>query len=205
MTKSLIGAFVKGVVFPILVIWILGRYNIFNDISFVPDDKKFDVGLAAYLGLVECVYVCVYTKMKGFIETNKAEVKCIFWCAGTMPNISSTPYITFVEDTAHINVKVQVSGKVKRLVNNKISLSFPDWLDVQANGDLGINVIGRVCIIDIGEIIDRNIDVVEDTYHTFKISVIKNYSSSDGYGTIIGPKLKNKFMCIFNSNKFKIN
>lgn len=204
MTISLLGAFIRGVVFPTLAIWVLGKYNIFDDISFVPADKKFDIGLTAYLASFECIYVYVWTKIKVCIISSRAEVKCIFWCAGTIPNISSMPHISFVEDTAHINVKVEVSGKQRRLIGNEIELSFPKWLDIQADNDLGINVDGHVCKIDIGEIIDRNNSIIEDTYHTFKISVIKNYSSSE-YGTIIRPKLKKKLMCAFNSNKFKIN
>lgn len=205
MTISLLGAFIRGVVFPLIAIWILGKYNIFNDISFIPSDKKFDVGLAACLGLFECFYVCISTKIKVFIASNKSEVKCIFWCAGTTPEVSSTPHINFIEDTAHINVKVQVSGKTSKLSGNKILISFPEWLDVQTDNDLGINVDKRVCIIDIDKIIDKNTDIIEDTYHTYKISVIKNYSSINGYGTTISPKLEKKFMSVFNSNKFKIN
>lgn len=202
METSFLLAIVKGIVLPTIAIFFLNRINIFDFISIVPSDSCFEFGLAAYLVLLECLYV----KLMKFIATKKTQVECVFGCAGQNMNINSIPEMIFNNEVSYINVRVDISGNRKCLAKKKLLISLPEGLDVQVNSGK-VLVENNICKLDIEKIINGNSNMVESTYYRFKIGIIKNYSRNeedDGYGTEVIPELNNKAICNFKHNKLKI-
>lgn len=202
MEASLLFIIVKCVLFPIIAVFCVSKWNLFKSISFIPNDKVFEFGLAAYLGFLEWLYTILVHKIK----KNEAKIECLFYCNGQKESIESNPAIKFRNEVAYINGKINVSGKVKKLCRNNILITIPNWVDIQIDdyGDL-IVIENNVCKIRINTIVNSRGDIIENTSVKFKIGLIKNYSSNQEYSTVIQPSLEKKFSYNFKYNKFNLN
>lgn len=201
METSLIVSFFKGILMPVITIFFLNHFNLFEYIKFIPEDFTFEVGLAGYLGILECV--CY--KLNKKIESGRANIECVFSSVGQHNSIDNTPEITFCNDVAFISGNIKVSGKISKLCKNALLISFPNWVDIQVHNNSGIIVANNTCKIDLNKMVNKNAKKVENATFAFKISIIKNYIEDVEYSITIQPTLKKMFRYNFKYNKFTIN
>lgn len=202
MEASLFFIIVKCLLTPIIAVFLVYKWNLFESITFIPNDYVFEVGLAAYLGFLEWLYA----RLLCVIKENEAKIECLFYCSGQQENIESNPAIQFRNEVAYINGKINVSGKVKKLCKNNVLITMPNWVDIQIDGCDDLIVIeNNICKIKIDKIINLRGDTVESTSVKFKIGLIKNYSSNQEYSTVMKPSLEKKFGYNFTYNKFNLN
>lgn len=202
MEASLFFIIVKCVLAPIIAVFLVDKWNVFERIAFIPDDYAFEFGLAVYLGFLEWLYAGLICKIK----ENESKIECLFYCSGQQESIESNPAIRFINEVAYINGKINVSGKVKKLCKNNVLITMPNWVDIQIDDCDDLIVIeNNVCKIKIDKIINLRGDTIESTSVKFKIGLIKNYSSNQEYSTVIQPRLEKKFGYNFTYNKFNLN
>lgn len=202
MEISLIFTIIKGILLPLFAIFLVNKWNLFESITFVPEDYSFEAGLAAYF----CILECLYTKLLCKVKAYEAKIECLFYSSEQNENIENNPSISFVNEVAYINGKIKVSGKAKRLCENNVLITIPNWVDIQIDGcENLIKIENNICKIKIDKIINSKEDYVESSSVKFKIGLIKNYSLNEEYSTVIKPSLEKKFGYKFVYNKFKLN
>nr|WP_294490583.1 hypothetical protein [uncultured Anaerosporobacter sp.] len=200
MEDSIVVSLIKGIVMPLIAIFLLNCFNLFDYVKFIPSDFTFEVGLAGYLGILECVYF----KLHKIFKSRKVNIECIFSCAGQHNSIDNTPQITFCNDVAIINGSLKVSGRTSKINKNTLLVSFPDWVDIQVKNNCGISVNNNTCKIDLSKMINKSDTMVEDALFKFKINIIKNYTADVEYSITIKPRLEKNLGYNFTSNKFII-
>lgn len=127
---SAIRILLKALLVPLIAVFFLNQFNVFEYITFVPEDYKFDVGLTLYLAILEALAEI----LEHLYSNALAEVECIFFQKAEDINIKNTPVFVCSDQTAgvtSISCKVQLKGNVKRLKNCRLSLELPNWLTSQ--------------------------------------------------------------------------
>lgn len=199
--SSLVFTVIKGILMPIVAIFLVNGWNFFDSISFIPSDKVYEVGLTAYL----CILECICFKVINLVKSNKSNIECVFFNSGADNSIDNTPEISFVNDVAYINFRLKLSGKAKKLRKNVLMISFPDWLDIQSVNNSSMSVIdNKKCKFILDKMISNSDTNVENVCITFKVAVIKNYTSDSNCSITLIPELEKKLLYEFSFNKFKL-
>ncbi len=201
MDISLLTTILKGIIVPLIAIFVVNRWNFFEVFSFIPEEYLFEFGLTSYILLEDCVFHVIKNKMKD----NEAQIECLFYCNNQKKSINTIPNIEFQEDVAYIRGSIKVCGKGKKLCKNSIVLTFPNWVDVQIYGQDGLLTVNdNICSINISAIVNRREAYIEEATVGFKIGVIKNYSEDRAYTAVISPTLNNKWGYEFIHNKIDL-
>lgn len=122
----------KTLVSAILGIIILNAFNIFDYLSFVPEEIKYEVGMATYFSVIESVLSTIINK----INDKFTYVEFIFYNKRNEANYLENPIINFSEDVAKISVKISVAGHSSHLRKSLIILKVPEWITIQANSEI---------------------------------------------------------------------
>lgn len=202
MSSSLFIIFLKSIITPIIGIYIASKFNIFEYVSFIPEDQTFSFGIAAYIALLECIYV----KLNQFIVKHlKAEIECLFYVDKHVANIVNMPITSFIQDVAYINCKVTIKGVTKKLKKNSLVISMPKWVEIQSANNLTgyTNNEKNQFILSFDRIISGMGKVVDEATVDIKIGIIRN-SAKEELSSIITPYLSKKFLYNFTFNKFQI-
>lgn len=201
MNISLVITGVKGILLPLLAIYLVNRWNFFSYFSFIPKDKIFDFGLASYICVLECIYHIIITK----INDNKVKIECLLYTKNQKKSINNIPNIEFQQDVAYVRGQITVSGRTKKACKNSIRLVFPNWVDIQNNNQNSLIIRDdNVCIININDIINSTDRYIEEATIDFNIGLIKNYCQDTEYTQIINPSLEKQFGYEFIHNKFNL-
>ena len=131
---SAIRILLKALLVPIIAVFFLNQFNIFEYITFVPEEYKFDVGLTLYLAILEA-----FAEILDHLYSNAlAEVECIFFQKPEDINIKNTPVFICSDQTegvVSISCKVKLKGNVKKLKKCRLSMELPNWLTSQISQD----------------------------------------------------------------------
>lgn len=120
----------KVIIAPSISIYLLNEFNLFSYITFIPEDKMFEVGLTAYLAVFETLF----SFLEKIIRNQQAYISCVFYKDKTEENINNTPTIICNASTSHVaNIccHIELSGNLNRLRKSQLSLKLPDWLSSQ--------------------------------------------------------------------------
>lgn len=201
MNLSLWTTLIKAMVIPIIGIFIAGKFNVFDYISFIPKDQSFKVAITAYFAILECIYA----KLSEVICKHfKASVECLFYCDKQSKSINNSPQLTFIEDVAYIHCSITIKGWTSKLAKNSLIISFPNWVGIQnVNNSIGKVNNKNQLTIDFAKMISVHDKLVEDASVDIKIGLIKN-PSNDEYSKTITPSLSKKFMYKLAANKFTL-
>ena len=105
---SAIRILLKALLVPLIAVFFLNQFNVFEYITFVPEDYKFDVGLTLYLAILEALAEI----LEHLYSNALAEVECIFFQKAEDINIKNTPVFVCSDQTAgvtSISCKVQLT------------------------------------------------------------------------------------------------
>ena len=137
---SAIRILLKALLVPLIAVFFLNQFNVFEYITFVPEDYKFDVGLTLYLAILEALAEI----LEHLYSNALAEVECIFFQKAEDINIKNTPVFVCSDQTAgvtSISCKVQLKGNVKRLKNCRLSLELLIFIKLFLN--MPVNITSR--------------------------------------------------------------
>jgi len=76
--KNCISHFIVMIIVTSFALFLLDKYNVFSTMSFIPEDKLFDVALPLYVGALELVCHIFFTLLK----TQKSSIKITFFVVG---------------------------------------------------------------------------------------------------------------------------
>ena len=68
MDSSLKGIVFKAIALPLFAIFLVGKFNIFDSITFVPNEYSFEIGLTSYFAILDFIYFKlskIYLNKKG--------------------------------------------------------------------------------------------------------------------------------------------
>lgn len=119
----------KAILTPLLAVFFLNKFNLFEYVTFVPDEYTFDVGLMLYLALIEAIYEII----KQRLSKSMSEIECIFYEKKDSIDIRNTPVFACDPQmgVAIIHCRVRLRGNVNNLRKCRLILSLPEWLSSQ--------------------------------------------------------------------------
>ncbi|MBE6070074.1 MAG: hypothetical protein E7211_20650 [Clostridium lundense] len=200
--STIIGVLLKAIIIPVIAVLGLDKFNLFEYISFVPADYRYEIGLAVYLTLIEAVY--------GFIENivnqRRANVICTFYISEGDEDIKNTPSIR-CDDTigvATINCHLQLSGNLKLLRKCKLYLELPSWLTSQVNVlDTVLSYTGNQLNWEFDRMLPTTGIKNQVAEYKNKISLIKN-ASGNNLTIELEPQMVRSRGVKFETNGFKV-
>ena len=201
MDSSLKVIILKAIALPLFAIFLVGKFNIFDSITFVPNEYSFEIGLTSYIAILDFIYF----KLSKYIDLNhKASIECLFYSDKLSKKITNIPSVSFIEDVSYINCCITVKGGAKKLAKNALIISFPNWVDLQqTNGSAGIINDKNQFVIELGSIICIDDKIVEVSTVDIKIGLIRNQSPNN-YSTVVAPIIKKQFMMQFAFNESEL-
>ena len=122
----------KSIIIPIVVVALLNYFNLFEYITIVPVEYRYEVGLTVYLAIAETVYGLIGS----FIEKKRAHVRCTFYLSEVDKDTKNNPAIVCDSNglgVATINCQFELSGNLKRLRKCKVNMELPEWLSSQVS------------------------------------------------------------------------
>lgn len=126
--KNCISHFIVMIMVTSFALFLLDKYNVFSTMSFIPEDKLFDVALPLYVGALELVCHIFFTLLK----TQKSSIKITFFCRGNSQELGVNPTIFFnKENLAEIYLSITLSGKKRAFQGKKIRIPAIDFASMQ--------------------------------------------------------------------------
>lgn len=200
--STIIKIFLKAILIPIVTVWGLSKFNVFEYITFIPEDYRYEIGLTVYLALIEALYEFG----EKFVDSKKAKVVCIFFKSETDKDGKNIP--TIICDAtigvAVINCYIELTGNLGRLRKCKLQMELPSWLTAQISAsDAVLSYTGNLLTWEFSKMLpEMGIGDQSATYKS-KISLIRN-TSENNISIKLEPQMK-KTKCIsFETNGFKV-
>ena len=205
-SSSAVRIILKSLLIPIFSMLVLKKFNLFSYVTFVPLDYRFEAGLTLYLGVFEALVVYVETT----IEKKSAHISCIFYKTEDDKNVKNTPTLICDEETGHvvyICCDIELEGNAKKLSQCVVTITLPDWITSQVNGENRIQSYRENIIsLKFAELLPEMGDSRQTARCNLKIPFIQN--SNEGVLRVkISPKLKKKATCLgvyLHTNEFEI-
>lgn len=195
----------RAILGPVFAVIMVSKFNLFNYITFVPEEYKYEVGLTAYLAIAEAILEIIEI----FGEKNSATVTCVFYRRESEINIKNTPTVSCSMGTASIKCQIALSGSAKVLRDAKLSLVLPTWLSSQADmSNLIMKYDCQKITVPFNEVIPTNNQKVTSVEITIPIPLIQNMDDgilSNTLAAEIEAKWFNKIRIDYKSNSFTIS
>lgn len=190
----------------LIAIWLANEFNIFNYMTFVPNNKSFDVCITVYFTVVESIVNVSYTMIINWLDKQKVEIETILFTSNDEPNKNTCPIVRFnTMGIAEMNMKVSVKGNRSRVKDKTIILNSMIQVEYQVGrrgSGAKVDNEGNY-IIEIEKLCsNQEIVNIEETY---KI-VLQRGALDDSAQIIVTPKLNdnNSKLIVFESNNAKL-
>ena len=147
----------------VIALLVAHGFNIFDYMTFVPQDKKYDVCMAVYFAVMETGITFLYDWIDDCIAKNKTYIEAIFHLPSEYSNSNSIPIIRFNEmGIAEVKLHLVVKGRCTNLTNNGVMISVPQQVDAQfAKKGVGIKRDNQGNLLIMLDEVCRNREVFE--------------------------------------------
>lgn len=199
---TIIKIMLKAILIPIVAVLCLGKFNLFEYITFVPEEYQYEIGLTVYLALIEALHGFG----KNFINSKKAKIACVFFKTETDKDEKNVPFIICDETigVATINCYIELTGNLKRLRKCKMQMELPSWLTAQVStSDTVLSYTGNLLIWEFDKMLPETGISNQNAAYKNKISLIKNISGNN-ISIKLEPQMKKIKGIAFETNGFKI-
>lgn len=190
----------------LFALWVAHGINIFDYMTFVPQDKSYDVCITVYFTIVEAILNISYIMLMEWFDQKKVEIEAIMFTANEEPNRNTCPIIRFdAMGIAEVNMKVSLKGKRSQLINKTIILHAMNQVEYQVGRrGSGAKVDNEGNYIIEIEKLCNNQEMI-NMNETYKL-VLQRGTLEDSAQIMISPKLNdNKCKLIsFSANDAKI-
>jgi len=120
----------KTVLIALAGVFIANKFNLFSYMTFIPDDKAFDICITVYFTILELISEFLLEAVHG----RRSELSVILSHVNTDVSIESNPIINFnQDDLAQMTVTVHINGMKKHFTGSKIVLSDVGFATMQAS------------------------------------------------------------------------
>lgn len=192
----------KAIIVPVIVVFGLSKFNLFEFITLVPKDYQYEVGLTFYLAVTEAIYGLIQTN----IEQNKANIKCIFYLLEVDKDIKNTPTIVCSGNVgvATINCHIVLGGNLKRLRKCNFILELPSWLTSQVNvSDTVLKYSNNQLCWEFDRLLPTDGIINQVAEYKNKLSLIKNVDENN-LAIKLEPYTKKLYGVKFETNGFRV-
>lgn len=192
----------KAIIIPVIVVYGLCKFNLFEFITFVPKEYQYEVGLTVYLAVAETVYGLIQT----YVEQKKAVIKCIFYRTEPDKDINNTPTITCSRNVgvATIDCHIVLSGNLKRLRKCNFIIDLPSWLTSQVSvSDTVLNYSNNQLCWRFDRLLPTDGINNQMAEYKSKLSLIKNQEDNN-LAIILEPHIKKIYGVKFETNAFRV-
>lgn len=131
---SLFVTIVKALVLPVISMFILNKFNLFDYISIVPENYRFQAGLTLCLAVTGAIF----DYFRHIIERHLIEITCIFYENQESKSISNTPILncaTGGQGVGSVWCNIKITGNLKNISSCILSINLPKWLSSQTQVD----------------------------------------------------------------------
>lgn len=203
---TLLKVLIKAIAIPIISMFALNRFNLFEFISLVPEDRYFDIGLTAYLAIFEALFLF----FEKWIESQRASITCVFYVKKTEKNEKNTPKVVCGSSTSHVaNIycDIQTTGNNKLLRKVSVSLNLPDWVSSQIpQNETVAHYKNNTLVFAFDKLIPESAGREHVALHTVQIPFIE--TANEGYSSVVlKPQLNCKLTKIYvslSTNSFQL-
>lgn len=204
---SCVKVLLNAILAPILSMWALKQFNLFEFISLIPVDRQFDFGLTAYLALSEALLVYLET----FAEKHTAQISCIFYSEKSFKDENNTPKIVCGQTSSHvakIYCEIHISGNTALLRKAKLTLTIPSWVTSQISAnETVLSYSENTLCWSFANLIANSNEKESQAEHTILIPFIDEEEVSSSSSIVLRPELQgwlSKLRVSFKSNKFQL-
>lgn len=120
----------QTIVLTFLAIWVTNHFNIFKSFNHLTDDQAFNIGLTAYLAILEAIASYAFDK----IESRRASIVMTFYNNDNY-NDGNCPTMLcdHVKGVGFIKCRITLDGNVEKLRKADIELPLSNWLSSQSH------------------------------------------------------------------------
>ena len=192
----------KAILIPVVAVWGLSKFNLFEYITFVPEEYQYEIGLTVYLAIIETLYGVG----ESFIDSKKAKVVCVFFKSETDKDRKNIPSIICDETigVATIDCYIELTGNLERLRKCKLQMQLPSWLTAQiSTSDTVLSYTGNLLIWEFDKMLPETGISNQNATYKSRISLIKN-TSGNNISIKLEPQMKKLKGIGFETNGFKV-
>ena len=193
---NLIKKLMKPVIITVGTLFALYKCNIFEFITIIPDNYKYDVGLTVYLAF----FGFAYDWCDDYINSKRAQIVCTFYQLENVKIICDKS-----TGTAMICCELQLTGDSSRLRNCKLQMDLPQWLSSQVkNTDIVLEYTSDTLIWTFDHLIPDSKEKQVNVKYNVKIPFINNNGENKVSFKLFPTIKNNKTMIDFRTNGFYI-
>lgn len=190
--KVIIKIIANAILVPLISVFLLNKINLFSYLTFIPEDKRFDVGLICYMAIFETLFEGIVY----WISQQSVTVECVFYRNKNEKDIQNTPTAVCKESTggvAYVQCGIKLIGNVKRLQSCQLIMNMPTWINVQiGQADTIASYNNNDVTWNISELISTRGTRDQIAEYDSKISFIRN-QSDNSLKISVKPILKGKY------------
>lgn len=194
----------EALLIPLIAMFLLHKFNLFNYITFIPENYRFDAGLTCYLAILEALFETVIY----FLSKQQADIVCVYYRDKREMNITNAPVIVCEESmggTASFRCHVKISGNIKRLRSAGISMELPSWVTAQIErNDLVMSYENNTLSWDFKRLLPEKSDFEQFAEYDSKIGIIRT-QADNSLSIKVQPQFQNKRLFEGLGIRFKSN
>lgn len=200
--SSIIEILIKAVVLPLIAMFILNKWNLCDYITFIPEDYRFEAGLALYMAILEAIAEFA----EYFIAKASATITCTFYMDERHEDSHTRPSIQMSENSmgvASVWCHIILNGDYKKLLGTEVCLDIPQWFSAQL--DANSNITQEACQIkwNVSTLLPEHDNRREiHTEIRMKLSFIRTEETDASI--VIEPTVKKKIGLEFETNGIMI-
>lgn len=189
--SSIIKILLKAVVLPMIAMFMLNKWNLCEYITFIPEDYRFEAGLALYMAILEAVAEFI----EYFIAKANATITCTFYIDERREDRHAKPTIQMSDRSmgiASVWCHIILDGNYKILSGTEICLDIPQWFSAQLDANSSLDQNNHQIKWDVSTLLpehDNKKDVHTET--RMKISFIRN--NENDASIVLEPTIKKRF------------
>lgn len=180
----------------------LNKWNLCEYITFIPEDYRFDAGLALYMAVLEAIAELI----EYFIAKANAAITCTFYVDERREDRHAKPTIQMSGSSmgiANVWCHIILDGNYKKLLGTEICLDIPQWFSAQLDANSSLEQNNHQIKWNVSTLLpehDNKKDVHTET--RMKISFIRN--NENDASIVLEPTIKKRFGLEFETNGITI-
>lgn len=174
----------------LIALVLVNLFNIFEYISIIPADSRYDIGITIYFTLIEIAVDMLYDKSLKYIESSKAHIEAILYLPNQEYNVEAVPNVRLNDyGMAEMRLHIGLSGKSNKIKNSTIMILAFQYADMQFEGrgtGAQIDNQGNL-VIDLKDLCNNRTEIkCEEEY---KI-VLQRGAIDNGSEIVLEPEIK---------------
>ena len=200
--SSIIKILIKAIVLPFIAMFMLNKWNLCDYVIFIPEDYRFEAGLALYMAILEAIAELA----EYFIAKANATITCTFYTDERHEDSHTRPSIQMSENSmgvASVWCHIILNGDYKKLLGTEVCLDIPQWFSAQLDANSNITQEAYQIKWNVSTLLPEHDN--KKKVHTetrMKLSFIRNEATDASI--VLEPTVKKKIGLEFETNGIMI-